>query len=55
MSILIATQQLERSVDRKRLMAAFDEYQHWLESVIAGEIAAPILSVVGPKRKARLP
>jgi AcrR family transcriptional regulator len=51
MSILIATQQLERPVDRKRLMAAFDEYQRWLESVIATERTAPVLSVVGRKRK----
>jgi hypothetical protein len=52
MSILIATQQLERPVDRKRLMAAFDEYQRWLESVIAAGQAAPVLSVVGRKKKA---
>lgn len=54
MSILIATQQLERPVDRKRLMAAFDEYQSWLESVIAAELTAPVLSVVGRKMKNRL-
>jgi AcrR family transcriptional regulator len=51
MSILIATQQLERPVDRKRLMAAFDEYQRWLESVIATERNAPVLSVVGRKKR----
>lgn len=53
MSILIATQQLERPVDRTRLMAAFDEYQRWLESVIASERDAPVLSVVGRKKSAR--
>jgi len=53
MSILIATQQLEHPVDRNRLMAAFDEYQRWLESVIASEVRAPVLSVVGRKKKSR--
>jgi AcrR family transcriptional regulator len=46
-SILIATQQLERPVDRKRLLAAFDEYQRWLESTIAERQSAPVISVVG--------
>lgn len=32
LATLIGTQSLERPVDRKRLLAVFDEYQEWLES-----------------------
>jgi len=32
LATLIGTQALERPVDRKRLLAVFDEYQQWLES-----------------------
>jgi AcrR family transcriptional regulator len=32
LATLIGTQSLERPVDRKRLLAVFDEYQQWLES-----------------------
>ncbi len=32
LATLIGTQALERPVDRKRLLAVFDEYQEWLES-----------------------
>ena len=32
LATLIGTQSLERPVDRKRLLAVFDEYQAWLES-----------------------
>ncbi len=46
-SILIATQQLERPVDRDRLLATLDEYQRWLESTIEQRAAAPVVSVVG--------
>ena len=51
-SILIATQQLERPVDRP-MMATFDEYQRWLESVIERAEAAPVVSVVGRSRAKR--
>jgi AcrR family transcriptional regulator len=47
MSILIATQQLERPVNRKRLLAAFDEYQRWLEAIIEECGSVPVLRVVG--------
>jgi hypothetical protein len=47
MSILIATQQLERPVNRKRLLATFDEYQRWLEAIIEECGSVPVLSVVG--------
>jgi AcrR family transcriptional regulator len=46
-SILIATQQLERPVDRERLLESFDEYQRWLESTIEARRSAPVVSVVG--------
>ena len=36
LATLIGTQSLERPVDRKRLLAVFDEYQQWLESATAG-------------------
>lgn len=32
LATLIGTQSLERPVDRKRLLAVFDEYQEWLEA-----------------------
>jgi AcrR family transcriptional regulator len=32
LATLIGTQALERPVDRKRLLAVFDEYQQWLET-----------------------
>ena len=32
LATLIGTQALERPVDRKRLLAVFDEYQEWLEA-----------------------
>ncbi|HEV8627748.1 MAG TPA: TetR/AcrR family transcriptional regulator [Acidimicrobiia bacterium] len=32
LATLIGTQSLERPVNRKRLLAVFDEYQEWLES-----------------------
>lgn len=32
LATLIGTQSLEHPVDRKRLLAVFDEYQQWLES-----------------------
>jgi len=35
LATLIGTQALERPVDRKRLLAVFDEYQQWLESASA--------------------
>jgi AcrR family transcriptional regulator len=35
LATLIGTQALERPVDRKRLLAVFDEYQEWLESASA--------------------
>ena len=35
LATLIGTQSLERPVDRKRLLAVFDEYQEWLESASA--------------------
>ncbi len=35
LATLIGTQSLERPVDRKRLLAVFDEYQQWLESATA--------------------
>lgn len=50
-AIMIATQQLERPVDRERLQAAFDEYQRWLESAIGSRAAAPV-RVVGHRSKA---
>jgi len=34
LATLIGTQHLERPVDRRRLLAVFDEYQHWLESAV---------------------
>ena len=49
-SILVAAQQLERPVDRDRLLATFDEYQRWLESMIERAEAAPVVSVVGRSR-----
>ena len=39
LATLIGTQSLERPVDRKRLLAVFDEYQEWLESATAGRRA----------------
>jgi AcrR family transcriptional regulator len=36
LATLIGTQSLERPVDRKRLLAVFDEYQEWLESASSG-------------------
>jgi AcrR family transcriptional regulator len=36
LATLIGTQSLERPVDRKRLLAVFDEYQEWLESATSG-------------------
>ena len=35
LATLIGTQALERPVNRKRLLAVFDEYQQWLESSTA--------------------
>jgi AcrR family transcriptional regulator len=35
LATLIGTQSLERPVDRKRLLAVFDEYQQWLEAATA--------------------
>jgi AcrR family transcriptional regulator len=35
LATLIGTQSLERPVDRKRLLAVFDEYQEWRESATA--------------------
>ncbi|HYH48920.1 MAG TPA: TetR/AcrR family transcriptional regulator [Acidimicrobiia bacterium] len=35
LATLIGTQSLEHPVDRKRLLAVFDEYQEWLESATA--------------------
>ncbi len=52
-SILVAAQQLERPVDRDRLLATFDEYQRWLESMIERAEAAPVFSVVGRRRAKR--
>ena len=34
LATLIGTQHMERPVDRRRLLAAFDEYQQWLESAV---------------------
>jgi AcrR family transcriptional regulator len=39
LATLIGTQSLERPVDRKRLLAVFDEYQEWLESATGGRSA----------------
>ena len=36
LATLIGTQSLERPVDRKRLLAVYDEYQEWLEAASAG-------------------
>jgi AcrR family transcriptional regulator len=36
LATLIGTQSLERPVDRKRLLAVFDEYQEWLEAATGG-------------------
>ena len=52
-SILVAAQQLEHPVDRERLLATFDEYQRWLESVIERRRVAPVVSVVGRRRAKR--
>jgi AcrR family transcriptional regulator len=35
LATLIGTQSLERPVNRKRLLAVFDEYQQWLEAATA--------------------
>jgi AcrR family transcriptional regulator len=34
LATLIGTQHMEHPVDRRRLLVAFDEYQHWLESAV---------------------
>lgn len=52
-SILVAAQQLERPVDRDRLLRTFDEYQRWLESTIEQGRTAPVVSVVGRRRAKR--
>jgi AcrR family transcriptional regulator len=39
LATLIGTQSLERPVDRKRLLAVYDEYQEWLESATDGRRA----------------
>lgn len=39
LATLIGTQSLERPVDRRRLLAVFDEYQEWLESATGGKSA----------------
>lgn len=49
-AILIAAQQLERPVDRKRLLEALDEYQRWVESMIADRRSAPVVSVAARSR-----
>jgi AcrR family transcriptional regulator len=41
LATLIGTQALERPVNRKRLLAVFDEYHRWLESASAGPPPAP--------------
>jgi AcrR family transcriptional regulator len=52
-SILVASQQLERPVDRDRLLKTFDEYQRWLESMIEQGRVAPVVSVVGRRSRAK--
>jgi AcrR family transcriptional regulator len=52
-SILVAAQQLERPVDRDRLLKTFDEYQRWLESMIEQGRVAPVVSVVGRRSRAK--
>ena len=40
LATLIGTQHLEHPVDRRNLLAVFDEYQHWLESATALPVTA---------------
>ena len=46
LATLIGTQHMEHPVDRRRLLAAFDEYQQWLESV-TGPTNEPVVPVSG--------
>jgi AcrR family transcriptional regulator len=39
LATLIGTQHLEHPVDRRRLLAVFDEYQLWIESAIPAQTA----------------
>jgi AcrR family transcriptional regulator len=41
LATLIGTQAVERPVNRRRLLAVFDEYQRWLESASAAPRPAP--------------
>ena len=41
LATLIGTQHLECPVDRRRLLAVFDEYQHWLESAVPAPSPSP--------------